>query len=132
MSIIHPFSFGNVLLHITSIFKTLELINNIQILEIYSDTPGAVLAEEQLYITQFTPGVKQTNIRIIKLRCISAPRSWSNIKNTLVSTILTSRHIQCLHMMYAEVAWVLVSSRTQVQLQIILNPDYFQVSSGLS
>ena len=26
--------------------------------------------------------------------------------------------------MYAEVAWVLVSSRTQVQPQIILDPDY--------
>ena len=26
--------------------------------------------------------------------------------------------------MYAEVAWVLVPSGTQVQLQIILNPDY--------
>ena len=26
--------------------------------------------------------------------------------------------------MYAEVAWVLVSSGTQVQLQIIFNPDY--------
>ena len=31
---------------------------------------------------------------------------------------------QCLHLMYAEVAWVPVSSGTQVQLQIILNPDY--------
>ena len=27
--------------------------------------------------------------------------------------------------MYAEVAWVLISSGTQAQLQIILNPDYF-------
>ena len=26
--------------------------------------------------------------------------------------------------MYAEVAWVLVSSRTQVQSQVILDPDY--------
>ena len=26
--------------------------------------------------------------------------------------------------MYAEVAWVLVSSGTQVQLQVILDPDY--------
>ena len=38
--------------------------------------------------------------------------------------ILIFRHIQCLHLMYAEVAWVLVPSGTQVQLQIILNPDY--------
>ena len=34
------------------------------------------------------------------------------------------RHIQCLHLMYAEVAWVVVSSRTQVQPQIIFDPDY--------
>ena len=54
----------------------------------------------------------------------SAPRSWSNIKNTVVLTILTFQHIQCLHLMYAEVAWVLVSSGTQVQPQIILDPDY--------
>ena len=33
MSVIHAFSFGNVLLDITSIFKALELINNIKILE---------------------------------------------------------------------------------------------------
>ena len=28
-------------------------------------------------------------------------------------------------LMYAEVAWVLLSSETQVQLQVILDPDYF-------
>ena len=54
----------------------------------------------------------------------SAPRSWPNIKNTVVLTILTFQHIQCLHLMYAEVAWVLVFSGTQVQPQITLNPDY--------
>ena len=54
----------------------------------------------------------------------SAPRSLSNIRNTVVLTILTFQHIQCLNLMYAEVAWVLVYSRTQVQLQIILDPDY--------
>ena len=49
-------------------------------------------------------------------------------------TILTFpfRHIQCLHLMYAEVAWVLVPSGTQVQPQIILDlgylPDYVSVS----
>ena len=52
------------------------------------------------------------NIKI-KLRCISAPRSWSHINNTVVLTILTFGHIQCLHLMYAEVAWVLVSSQTE-------------------
>ena len=39
-------------------------------------------------------------------------------------TILAFWHIQCLHLMYAEVAWVLVSSGTQVQPQVILDPDY--------
>ena len=43
------------------------------------------------------------------------------VKNTVV---LIFRHIQCLHLMYSEVAWVLVSSETQVQPQIILDPDY--------
>ena len=33
MSVIHAFSFGKVLLQITSIFNALELINNIKILE---------------------------------------------------------------------------------------------------
>ena len=65
--------------------------------------------------------IKNINIRIIKLSCISAPRSWPH---TVVLTILTFQHIQCLHLMYAEVAWELVSSGTQVQPQIILNPDY--------
>ena len=44
-----------------------------------------------------------------------------HIKNTVV---LIFRDIQCLHLMNSEVAWVLVSSGTQVQLQIILDPDY--------
>ena len=65
--------------------------------------------------------LKTANTRIIKLRYISAPRSRSHIKNTLV---LTFQHIQCLHLMYSEVAWVPVSSGTQVQSQIILDPDY--------
>ena len=43
------------------------------------------------------------------------------IKNT-VALILW--HIQCLHLMYSEVAWVLISLGTLVQSQIILNPDY--------
>ena len=44
---------------------------------------------------------------------------WSH-KNTIVSTF---PHIRYLHLMYCEVAWVLVSSWTQVQLQIILIRD---------
>ena len=63
-----------------------------------------------------------------ELRSISAPKSWSHIKNTAVLTILNFRSIQCLHLMYAEVACVLVSSRTQVHPQVILDPDYLSVS----
>ena len=44
-----------------------------------------------------------------------------HIKNTVV---LICRHIQCLHLMYSEVAWVLVSSETQAQPQKVLDPDY--------
>ena len=56
-----------------------------------------------------------------RLRCISAPRSWSHKKNTVV---LTFRQIQGLYLMYGEVAWVLACSGTHVQSQIILDPDY--------
>ena len=45
-------------------------------------------------------------------------------KEVIVLTILTFRHIHCLHLMYAEIAWVLVSSETQVQSQVIPDPDY--------
>ena len=45
----------------------------------------------------------------------------SHIKNTV---ILIFRYIQCLHLINYEIAWVLVSSGTQVQPQIILDPDY--------
>ena len=44
-----------------------------------------------------------------------------HIKNTVV---LIFQHIQCLHLMNSEIAWVLVSSGTQVQPQITLDPDY--------
>ena len=71
-------------------------------------------------------------MRIIKLDCISAPRSWSCVNNTVALTILTFRHTQWLHLMYADVAWALVSSGTQVQPQIIPHPaylpDYLSVS----
>ena len=43
-----------------------------------------------------------------------------HIQNTVV---LIFWH-KCLHLMKFEVAWVLVSSGAQVQLQIILVPDY--------
>ena len=47
---------------------------------------------------QFTPGInnqKQITIRTTKLRCISAPRSWSHKKK---SVVLTFQHIHCLHL----------------------------------
>ena len=40
------------------------------------------------------------------------------------TVVLIFRHIQCLHLINSEVAWVLVCSRTQVQPQITLDPDY--------
>ena len=47
---------------------------------------------------------------------------------------LFSRHIQCLHLIYSEVVWVLVSSETPVKPQTILDtdylPDYLFVSYG--
>ena len=52
-----------------------------------------------------------------------------HIKNTVV---LIFQHNQCLHLMNSEVDWVLESSGTQVQPQIILDldylPDYLTVS----
>ena len=47
-----------------------------------------------------------------------------HINNTVVLTILTFLHIQCLHLMYDEVAWVIVSLGTQVQPLITPDPDY--------
>ena len=85
----------------------------------YSDTPGVV----SLRINHVLPSLHKESSIKNRFR-YSAPRSWSNIKNTVVMTIVTFQHIQCLHLMYAEVAWVLVSSGTQVQPQIILDPDY--------
>lgn len=43
------------------------------------------------------------------------------IKNTV---FLISQHIQCLHLIYSEVDWVLLYSESQVQPQKILDPDY--------
>ena len=44
------------------------------------------------------------------------------VKNNTV--VLIFRYFQCLHLMYLEVSWVLVSPETQVKLQIILAPGY--------
>ena len=45
---------------------------------------------------------------------LSALQEAGHIKNTVVLT----------HLMYSNVAWELVSPRTQVRLQIIIDPDY--------
>ena len=42
------------------------------------------------------------------------------------TVILIFPLIQCLHLMYFEVTWVLVFLGTQVQSQIILNSEYLQ------
>ena len=74
------------------------------------------------------PSIKN---RLIKLRCINAPRSYSHIKNKVILTILTFQHIQCLHLINAEEAWVLVYSGTQVQPHVILDPDYLLMTKFL-
>ena len=68
--------------------------------------------------------LKTDSYQNYKIKIYQSPKSCSHIKNTVPLTILTLRHIQCLHLMHPEVAWVLVSSGTQVQLQAILNPDF--------
>ena len=50
---------------------------------------------------------------------MSVLQEASHIKNT---NVLIFQYIQCLHLMFVEAA--LVSSRTQVQSQIILDTDY--------
>ena len=69
---------------------------------------------------------------MIKLCCISAPKSWPHVNNTVVLTILTFPHIQSLHLMYVEVAWVLVSPGTRVQPQVIHDPDYLLAYLSIS
>ena len=51
---------------------------------------------------------------------MSVLQEASEMKNTVA---LIFQHIHCLHLMNSEVVWVLVSSGTQVQPQIILDPD---------
>ena len=47
-------------------------------------------------------------------------------------TILAFQHAQCLHLMYAEVSWAVVSLGTQVQPQITIDLDYFPGYSSVS
>ena len=51
------------------------------------------------------------------------------IKNRIV---LIFQNIQCLHLMYFEVVLVLISSGTQVQWQIITDPDYIPDDISIS
>ena len=48
-----------------------------------------------------------------------------HIKNI---NVLIFRHIQCLHLMYAEVAWLVASSGTQIILDSDYLPGYLPVS----
>ena len=46
------------------------------------------------------------------------------VGHTKNKVVLIFRHIQCLHLINCKEAWVLASSGTQIQLQIILDLDY--------
>ena len=52
---------------------------------------------------------------------MSVLQEADHLKNTVV---LNFPHVQCLHLMYFEVAWALAFSKTQVQLQMILDPNH--------
>ena len=52
---------------------------------------------------------------------MSVLQELGHIKN---ANVLIFQHIECLHLMYSEVAWILVFSGTQVQPQIILDLDH--------
>ena len=60
---------------------------------------------------------------------MSLLQEGGHMQNTV---LLISRHIQCLHLMNSEVVWVIVYSGTQVQPQIIVNPDYLPDFLSLS
>ena len=53
---------------------------------------------------------------------MSVLQKAGHTKNTIILIFL---HIQCLHLIHFEIAWVLASSGTQIQLQVILHSDYF-------
>ena len=79
MSIIHVFFFGNVLLDITSIFNTLELINNIQITNIalakIPEHKGSIstfglygqLPNHQLHVFSFTYPVDEFSFKEMRM-----------------------------------------------------------------
>ena len=62
-----------------------------------------------------------TRLNQLKTEGISGLQEFSHINKTVV---LIFQYFYCLYLMYSDIAWVLVSSRTQVQLQIIIKPHY--------
>ena len=75
-------------------------------------------------VVQFSISIinwKHINIRTIKQRHQFSKKIITR-KNIVV---LILPHIQCLHLMYSKVAWVLISSRTPVRTQVILALHYF-------
>ena len=46
------------------------------------------------------------------------------VGHTNNTVVLIFWYFQCLNLMYSELAWVLVSSGAQVELQIIFEPNY--------
>ena len=72
--------------------------------------------------------LKQINIRIIKWRYISAPRIWPNKGYSCFDFAAYS----VFTFVYTDVAWVLLSSQTQVQTQLILNRDYLPDNLSVS
>ena len=59
----------------------------------------------------------------IKNRLISEQQN-ENISELQQGGHMIFWYFECLHLMYSEVAWVLVSSGTQDESQIILEPGY--------
>ena len=82
-----------------------------------------VLKEEQQFAAYFTPGIiiqKHINMRTTKWRYIRALRSRSHKQNSWFDF----RVLLMFTFDEFEATWVLVSSGTQVQPQVILKPDY--------
>ena len=78
-----------------------EYLSTFQVAKVYSKNFASFLARKSFYD-------------------ISVLQGAGHIKNTVV---LVFQHTQCLHLMYFGVAWVVVSSGTQVRPQRIIDPD---------
>ena len=93
------------------------------VLPLYSYTPGDVLKEEHQYIAQFPSGIinwKEFNIRAIKQKYISAPRDWSLREDSCFE--FSTYSMFTFHIFWGSLGRV--SSGTQSQLQIRLDPDW--------